>query len=72
MRRDMVRGFSALADWQAERDHLVGEHEAIADRIEAHDQEGAARLLREHVLRFYSHVVEGSEEPHDEAPPSAA
>jgi DNA-binding GntR family transcriptional regulator len=70
----MLRGFSELDDWRAERDHLIGEHEAIVERIEASDEAGAARLLREHVVRFYSHVMESAEESpeRDEAPPSAA
>ena len=58
MRRDMLEGFAGLEDWRAERDHLIGEHEAIVERIEANDPDAAASQLRDHVMRFYSRVVD--------------
>jgi DNA-binding FadR family transcriptional regulator len=58
MRRAMLEGFDRLADWRAERDHLVGEHERMVGYIEAGDQVAAAAAVQSHVLRFYRHVIE--------------
>jgi DNA-binding FadR family transcriptional regulator len=58
MRRAMLEGFDRLADWRAERDHLVGEHERMVGYIEAGDQVAAAAAVQSHVLRFYRHVME--------------
>jgi GntR family transcriptional repressor for pyruvate dehydrogenase complex len=58
MRRAMLEGFERLADWRAERDHLVGEHERMVGYIEAGDQVAAAAAVQSHVLRFYRHVME--------------
>jgi DNA-binding FadR family transcriptional regulator len=62
MRRAMLEGFQQLADWRAERDHLVGEHEQMIDCIEKGDREGAGAAVQNHVLRFYRHVMEPATE----------
>ncbi len=64
MRRAMLKGFQRLPDWQAERDHLVGEHARMIGYIEAGDSEAAGAALQKHVMRFYRHVME------PEAPPA--
>jgi DNA-binding GntR family transcriptional regulator len=58
MRRAMLEGFQRLPDWRAERDHLVGEHEQVISYIEAGDAAAAGAALRDHVKRFYRHVME--------------
>ena len=58
VRRAMLEGFERLADWRAERDHLVGEHERMVGYIEAGDQVAAGAAVQSHVLRFYRHVME--------------
>jgi DNA-binding FadR family transcriptional regulator len=58
MRRAMLEGFERLADWRAERDHLVVEHERMIGYIEAGDQVAAGAAMQGHVLRFYAHVME--------------
>jgi DNA-binding FadR family transcriptional regulator len=58
MRRAMLEGFERLADWRAERDHLVGEHERMITCIENGDPEEAGAAVRSHVVRFYRHVME--------------
>lgn len=52
MSREMLRGWAALDDWQEEERRVIGEHEQIVDRIEAGDGDGAAAILREHLLGF--------------------
>lgn len=58
MRRAMLEGFQRLPDWRAERDHLVGEHEQVISHVEAGDAAGAASALKNHVNRFYRHVMD--------------
>jgi DNA-binding FadR family transcriptional regulator len=58
MRRDMLEAFAALDDWERTRDRLVGEHEAIVERIEARDEDAAETRLREHVVGFYRQLIE--------------
>ena len=58
MRRAMLEGFERLADWRTERDHLVGEHEAMIGFIESGDKEAAGAAVQSHVMRFYGHVME--------------
>jgi GntR family transcriptional regulator, transcriptional repressor for pyruvate dehydrogenase complex len=58
MRRAMLEGFERLADWRAERDHLVGEHEAMIGYVETGDGAGAGAAVQSHVTRFYRHVME--------------
>jgi GntR family transcriptional repressor for pyruvate dehydrogenase complex len=58
MRRDMLEAFASLDDWQRARDRLVTEHEAIVERIEAHDEDAAETRLREHVVDFYRRMIE--------------
>jgi DNA-binding FadR family transcriptional regulator len=58
MRRAMLEGFERLADWRAERDHLVGEHAQMIRYIEAGDRESAGAAMQNHVMRFYRHVME--------------
>ena len=59
VRRVMLEGFAALNDWRAARDQLVEEHAHVVDCIEARDPVEAEVAVREHVLRFYRHVLEG-------------
>jgi DNA-binding FadR family transcriptional regulator len=68
VRRAMLEGFERLADWRAERDHLVGEHERMVGYIEAGDPVAAGAAVQSHVLRFYRHVMEPEAER--EAPQS--
>jgi GntR family transcriptional regulator, transcriptional repressor for pyruvate dehydrogenase complex len=68
MRRAMLEGFERLADWRAERDHLVGEHEAMIGYIESSDRVAAGAAMQSHVMRFYRHVMEP--DPGKEAPRS--
>jgi GntR family transcriptional regulator, transcriptional repressor for pyruvate dehydrogenase complex len=63
MRRAMLEGFERLADWRAERDHLVGEHERMIGLVEAGDGAGAAAAVHGHVMRFYRHVMEPEAKP---------
>ena len=58
MRLAMLEGFERLADWRAERDHLVGEHERMIGYIEAGDAAAAGAAMQSHVMRFYRHVME--------------
>jgi len=58
MRLAMLEGFERLADWRAERDHLVGEHERMIGYIEAGDALAAGAAMQSHVMRFYRHVME--------------
>ena len=58
MRLAMLEGFERLADWRTERDHLVGEHEAMIGFIESGDKEAAGAAMQGHVMRFYRHVME--------------
>jgi GntR family transcriptional regulator, transcriptional repressor for pyruvate dehydrogenase complex len=58
MRRAMLEGFRRLPDWQAERDHLIGEHIRVINYVEAGDADGAGSALRDHVKRFYAHVMD--------------
>jgi DNA-binding FadR family transcriptional regulator len=68
VRRAMLEGFERLADWRAERDHLVGEHERMVGYIEAGDPVEAGADVQSDVLRFYRHVMEPEAER--EAPQS--
>jgi GntR family transcriptional repressor for pyruvate dehydrogenase complex len=70
MRRAMLDGFARLDDWRRERDRLVVEHRRIVDRIADQDPAGAAAALREHVVRFYRHVLEQDDDA--KAMPSGA
>jgi GntR family transcriptional regulator, transcriptional repressor for pyruvate dehydrogenase complex len=58
MRRAMLEGFRRLPDWRAERDHLTGEHVQVITYVEAGDAARAGAALRDHVKRFYRHVMD--------------
>jgi GntR family transcriptional repressor for pyruvate dehydrogenase complex len=58
MRKAMLEGFERLPDWRAERDHLVGEHERIIGYVEKGDSAAAGSAVRDHIMRFYRHVMD--------------
>lgn len=57
MEREMLRLMNRVADWPAERDRLISEHELIVERVEAADADAAAAAVRHHIFRFYREAV---------------
>lgn len=50
---EMAAAFARFDDWRAVADALVDEHEAILRAIEEGDEDAAAKLVSEHITRFY-------------------
>ena len=56
---------AATSDWPAIRAQLQAQHRAVHRATVARDGQLAARLLREHIMWFYSHAPQPPEPPED-------
>lgn len=63
VKSEMVTAFTDLEDWRTVADQLVEEHEAIVAAIEERDPDLAARLVAEHITRFYQDRIMDHPEP---------
>lgn len=63
MRRLQAEAFERLPDWQAERDLLAVEHDAILASVESGDSAAAGIAMRDHVMRSYRRVMDPPRAP---------
>ena len=58
--RDMLKGLTALDDWEQEFALSAHEHDGIVGDIEQGDGEAAAQAMRRHILRYFEQHIVGS------------
>ena len=58
MGREMLKAFTLLPDWMAERSRLVSEHASIASAIADGDGDAAADAVAAHIRGFYARLLE--------------
>jgi DNA-binding FadR family transcriptional regulator len=57
MTRAMLLGFTALTNWNYERELLIAEHTDIAKKIRDGQGDAAAAALHDHICGFYGRVL---------------
>lgn len=63
VRARMTEVFEELPEWRNVADELASEHEALVDAIEQRDEALAARVVVDHITRFYDDRVRKHTDP---------